>query len=47
MGSYMECNGEGFMVDQILHQAHLKETGLAQNQETMTFWNLITTLDLL
>lgn len=30
------CNGECFMVYLILHQAHLKELGQTQNQETTT-----------
>ena len=35
-----------FMVYQILRQAHLKEVGPTQNQETMTL-HFLTTLDLI
>ena len=35
------------MVYQILHQVHLKEVGLTQNQETKTLQNLTTLYSLL
>jgi hypothetical protein len=38
----MEHNGEGFMVYQILHQAHLKEVAVTQNLEIMTLQYLTT-----